>query len=69
MESIPALENGTGGPALVGELFELIDLSWLLAIVAVFIAWIGSRVVAERLRPRLEDGPGTDSPLDEDTAE
>ncbi|ELY51637.1 mechanosensitive ion channel family protein [Natronolimnohabitans innermongolicus] len=58
MASIPlpaglAIERIEG--AIVGDILEFIDVAWLFAIIAVIVAWFGSRLLAERLRPRLEE--------------
>ncbi len=40
--------------ALLEETLAVIETSWLLAAVAFFVAWYGSRLVADRVRPALE---------------
>ncbi|ELY40117.1 mechanosensitive ion channel family protein [Natronorubrum tibetense] len=43
------------GVAILEGIADLVDVSWLLAILAVIAAWFGSRLLSERLRPRLEE--------------
>ncbi|MCU4743629.1 mechanosensitive ion channel [Halobacteria archaeon AArc-m2/3/4] len=41
-------------PMLVERVLGLVDLSWVLAIALVVVTWVGSKRIADRLRPRLE---------------
>ncbi|WP_440764063.1 mechanosensitive ion channel family protein [Natronorubrum sp. DTA7] len=55
MSSLPLSLSDPGDVAILGGVSDLVDVSWLLAIFAVIAAWFGSRLLSERLRPRLEE--------------
>ncbi|TYT60506.1 mechanosensitive ion channel family protein [Natrialba swarupiae] len=42
-------------PAAVADVVDVLELSWLLAGLAVVAAWYGSKFLTDRLRPRLEE--------------
>ena len=45
----------TVDPAFADVVLETLETSWLLALVALVVAWYGSKLLAERVRPRLEE--------------
>ncbi|WP_276255171.1 mechanosensitive ion channel family protein [Halomontanus rarus] len=53
LESVPTAISPSA-PMLVDRVLELVGLSWVLAIALVLVAWIGSKRLADRLRPQLE---------------
>ena len=49
------LAGGLGEPILASDVVEFVDPAWLFAVLAVVVAWYGSKLLTERLRPRLEE--------------
>ncbi|WP_238709278.1 mechanosensitive ion channel domain-containing protein [Natronorubrum halophilum] len=47
--------DGADRVAQLGDVVDGLELSWVFAVLAVIVAWYGSKLLTERLRPRLEE--------------
>ena len=45
----------TADPTLVDDVLEALEASWVLALLALIVAWYGSKLLTERVRPALEE--------------
>ncbi|WP_238717323.1 mechanosensitive ion channel family protein [Natronorubrum halophilum] len=53
----PSLSSSDGADrvAQLGDVVDGLELSWVFAVLAVIVVWYGSKLLTERLRPRLEE--------------